>query len=106
MDPIISAMPFMGDDGKIGFEFTSKYSSVVDVKLLQNLQHQWSSSNSVLNNKLSTAKDSIKLTADEFIHDVAVPISMTITNVENSFYASHDIQFVPNTCQWLEIEGG
>ena len=35
MDPIISAMPFMGDDGKIGFEFTSKYSSVVDVKLLQ-----------------------------------------------------------------------
>lgn len=30
-------MPFMGDNYEIGFEFTSKYSSLVNTKLLNEL---------------------------------------------------------------------
>jgi len=106
MEPIISVIPSLDDNGKLEWEFTSKYSSVVDVNLLKNLEHVWNSTRSVLNKRISGADNSFKLSADDLIHDTPYPISMTITNSENSFFASDDITFVPNVCQWLEIEGG
>jgi len=76
-------MPYKDEAGKLGFEFTSKYSSVVDVKLLDSLTHIWSSSDPILNKKLSDKGDvnTFKLTHKDFIMEKAYDMSMIITNV-------------------------
>lgn len=73
---IPAVMPYMTTAGKLAFELTSKYSSVVDVELLDVLVHQWRSDDAVLNKKLtdSGSSNSVKLTTDDLLMEKTYPI--------------------------------
>jgi len=94
-------MPYkIASTGKLGFEFTSSYSSVVDTTLLNSLKHAWSSEDSVLNKRLNDAGSvsSFKLTPEDLIMERTYPVQMDITNPQNSFLTTSNINFVPNIC--------
>lgn len=76
-------MPYKDEAGKLGFEITSKYSSVVDVKLLDSLIHIWRSSDPILNKKLTDNGDvkSFKLSHKDLIMEKPYDMEMVITNV-------------------------
>jgi len=79
---ILSILPYKDENDKLNFEFTSRYSAIVELKLLDKLKHEWRSTNPVLNKILTNAGDgsSVKVSTDDLIYDSVYPASMTITN--------------------------